>query len=374
MKYDVCIIGGGAAGLAAAASFHKYASGSETRICILEKNDSLGRKILATGGGRCNLTNAECENRRIVLDFFKDLGIETICDDEGRFFPYTNRASDVVSALKSTIGDNADIRCGFTVKVVSRIRAEDMNGFMITGQAGSAGNTEMIFADNVILSMGGKAAPQYGTTGDGYGIAKALGHTVTRVYPILTGIECEKNGVDFSGLKGIRARGRVTLNKDGRAAASETGEIQFTENGISGICVFNLTPYIKAEEGENAREAMKRFTVSVDLAPDFTQEETAGRESTFGILTAPLSEVVGIKDIKNWTLRVDGVRGWRDAQATSGGIPLDEINMDTMESVIVPGMYFAGEIIDVQGPCGGFNLQNAWETGIKAAMGIAGKK
>lgn len=369
MKYDVCIIGGGAAGLAAAASFHK-----EAKICILEKNASLGRKILATGGGRCNITNAACENKEMVLDFFRNLGIETTCDDEGRFFPYTNRASDVVSALNDAIGDNADIRYGFTVKVVSRIKAEDMNGFMITGQAASGDDTEMIFADKVILSTGGKAAPQFGTTGDGYGIAKALGHTVTRVYPILAGIECEKDGVNFSRLKGIRARGSVTLSRDGEILASETGEIQFTEDGISGICVFDLTPYIKAEDGENVRDAMKRYTVSVDLAPDFAEEEISERNSAFGIVTAQLADVVDIKDIKNWTLRVSGVKGWRDAQATSGGIALDEINPETMESLIIPGMYFAGEIIDIQGPCGGFNLQNAWETGIKAAIGTGNNK
>lgn len=371
MKYDVCIIGGGAAGLAAAASFNKESKNSGPKICVLDKNEKLGRKLMATGGGRCNITNAACYEKEKTLDFFRNLGVETYSDAEGRYYPYTNRASDVVMALTKGLGKNVDVKCGFCVKSVSKSETLDGGRFLIAEEGSSNSKAgRNIFADRVILASGGKAAPQFGTTGDGYGIARAFGHRITKTYPILTGIECSRPGVDFSTLKGIRAFGEVSLLKDGETVASEKGEIQFTEWGISGICVFDLTPYINAEENEDMHDAVKRFTLEVDLAPDFDLEVMNRRESTFGILTHKLANIINTRDIKTWSLRVTGVRGWRDAQATAGGVPLDEIDMKTMESRVVPGLYFAGEIIDVQGPCGGFNLQNAWETGIKAAKSI----
>ena len=384
MKYDLVIIGGGAAGLAATASFIKEVNqdgqnGRTASVCILEKNDAPGRKINATGGGRCNLTNEACAGKGLTLEFFRGIGIETWHDSEGRYYPYTNKASDVTKALVDAVGE-ADVRCSFTVKVISRIKPDDGGDsyFMITGMdsanSSAAPAMDMIFADRVLVATGGKAGPQYGTTGDGYTIARTLGHTVTRVFPILTGMECSAEGLEFPSLKGVRAKGTVILNKDGEPIVRDTGEIQFTEDGISGICVFNLTPHIKADKRENFAEALKRYSVTVDLAPDFTEEQLAGRDSAFGILTEKLAVVFEGKDIgeiKNWELEITGIKGWRDAQATFGGVALDEIDMDTMESRVVPGLYFAGEILDAQGPCGGFNLQNAWETGIKAAKAIA---
>ena len=141
--------------------------------------------------------------------------------------------------------------------------------------------------------------------------------------------------------------------------------------------------HIKSDKRENFTDALKRYTITVDLAPDFTEEQLSARQSAFGILTEKLAAALegagvwnagsGAAGIKHWDISITGIKGWRDAQATFGGVALDEIDMDTMESRQVPGLYFAGEIIDAQGPCGGFNLQNAWETGIRAARAIAGK-
>lgn len=355
-KYDLCIIGGGAAGLAAAAYINENAN-----ICLLEKNRIPGRKLMATGGGRCNITNRACENKAISLDFFKSMGLETYCDDEGRYYPYSNQASDVVKMLVSAAErKRVDIRTSAPVTAVKRME----DGFCTV-----YGKGQHIFSKNVLLAAGGKAAPQFGTTGDGYSFARALGHSVGKVYPILSGIECG----DFEDIKGVRAKGKVGIYRDGTLLHEETGEIQFTGDGLSGICIFNLTPYIKAEKGEAIADALRRFRIKADLAPDFTEEQIARRSSSFGILSYKLASRIGIDEIKQWELPVLGVKGWKNAQCTAGGVSLDEIDMNTMESGLVDGLYFAGEIIDVQGPCGGYNLQNAWETAIRAAISLNGR-
>lgn len=340
-------------------------------ICLVEKNEILGRKISATGGGRCNITNAACEHKDVSLDFFTSLGIETYCDDEGRYFPYSNRASDVVLALTRALGENVHVKCGFVVTAL-----KSAEGFEISD------GRETIEANKVILATGGKAAPHMGTTGDGYILAGKLGHSVSRLYPILTGIECE--GLNFNELMGIRSRARVTLMKNakpvisGGKQVSEIGEVQFTADGISGVCVFNLTPYMKVKDGTKVKEALASYSVLMDLAPDFGREELLQRDSAFGIVTKKLAdeldEIGRPEAIKNINLNVTGIRGWRDAQCTAGGISPNEIDCDTMESKLIPGFYVVGELLDIQGPCGGFNLQNAWETGLKAAAAINGNK
>ena len=362
-KYDVCIIGAGASGLAAAASMS-----DGIKICLMEKNDIPGKKVMATGGGRCNITNAACINKALTLEFFKSLGLETYQDDEGRYFPYSNHAPDVVGILMRAVeGKDVDIITGTAANGIRQVneKAGDGERFQIeyTARGGKKGS---VAADNVLLAAGGKAAPQLGTTGDGYGMARALGHRVERVYPILTAIECG----DFSDIKGVRAKCRISLYRDRALLISELGEVQFTADGISGICVFDITPYIRAEEGESFIQALRHFSVELDLAPDFDEEEIFRRESTFGILSEKLAQKVGIDELKRWRLPVKGVKGWKQAQCTAGGVTLDEIDMETMESRLVEGLYFSGEIINVQGPCGGYNLQNAWETGIKAASAL----
>lgn len=352
-KYDVCIIGGGAAGMTAAASINRGIS-----VCILEKNRTPGRKLMATGGGRCNITNDACANKEMTLDFFKGLGLETYCDEQGRYYPYSNQASDVVRILCDAVAER-----GVDIMVDTQVKEIGYDGetFCIVDVKGS-----VLEASRLIIATGGKAAPQFGTTGDGYAMAKMLGHQVSRVYPILTGIECG----DFSSIKGVRAKGGISLYKDGVLVAEEKGEIQFTEDGISGICVFDITPHIKAEKGEPVSQALDRYHVELDLAPDFEEKVLQGRKSAFGILSEKLSRVVDAAHIKSWKLPVKGIKGWKNAQCTAGGVMLQQIHEETMESKLVSGLYFAGEILDVQGPCGGYNLQNAWETGMKAAASI----
>lgn len=360
-EYDVCIIGGGAASLAAAASFDK-----QIKACILEKNEIPGRKIMATGGGRCNITNAACKDKDLTLDFFESLGMLCFRDDENRYYPYSNHASDVVKILLDAIGsdDTGDTRIITSAAAEKIVSGSD--AFSISLKDTKTCSLYTIKAANVLIASGGKAAPQFGTTGDGYALARDLGHSISRVFPILTGVECG----DFRDIKGVRARGRAGLYRGGELLHEESGEIQFTADGLSGICIFNLTPYIKAAEGETFAEALKRFEIRLDLAPDIPADRISRRKSSFGILTEKLAERVGPDMIKDWRMPVLAVKGWKNAQCTAGGVATDEIDMDTMESRLVKGLYFAGEVIDRQGPCGGFNLQNAWETGIRAAEAL----
>ena len=237
-------------------------------------------------------------------------------------------------------------------------------------------------------------------------MAKSMGHTVTRLAPVLTGIETEQ---DLSDLKGVRVRGAVSLYEDGRRVFSEKGEIQFNEDSISGICVLNLSRFLRLREGENFSQGMRRFQVAGDFMPDMGQDQVKEllQERSRGLgmkpddlllslvpapLAARLLKEAGLKSkeagsdagllsevqinklgklLKGWNMQVKGTKGWKSAQCTAGGVSLEEIDMETMESKLVPGLYFSGEMIDYDGPCGGFNLQNAWETGMKAGKAAA---
>ena len=368
--YDVCIIGAGAAGLAAANVLDPA-----LRICIIDRNEIPGRKIMVTGGGRCNLTNRACRRHDMTLDFFRGLGLETRCDQEGRFYPYSMVAGDVVESLTRGL-KNRDIKWRLSERVSDVRRMDPGSDGIEPGKYAIAVDRidssekddpeDEVHAYKVIICTGGKAAPKFGTTGDGYGLARNLGHSVTRIYPILTGISTEIP----ENVAGIRARGKVSLLEDGELVITEKGEIQFTADGLSGICVFDLTPHIRIRDGEDPKEGVKRFAIRMDLAPDMSEEEIKNRRDSFGIVTGALAEWIAPENLKNTVLPVEGVWGWDRAQCTAGGIPAGEMDPDTMESLICPGLYFAGEIVDAQGSCGGFNLQNAWETGISAAKAI----
>lgn len=367
-NYDVCIIGAGAAGLAAANSLDEGIS-----VCIIDKNEIPGRKILVTGGGRCNLTNEACDRLDMTLDFFHGLGLETRRDEAGRYYPYSGVAADVVKALTDGLsGRDVDMKMGceataietgdgcFAVSFMQRQRDGD-------GAGKDGGRMETIEAVSLLIAAGGKAAPAFGTTGDGYTLARKLGHKIERTYPILTGIKCPLP----DDVAGIRAPGEVRLLEGDEIVASEKGEIQFTKDGISGICVFDMTPYIRTKEGESPEEAFARYRIFIDFAPDFTEEEVRARKDSFGIVTERIARWITPDNLKTMILPVESVWGWDKAQCTGGGVSMDEIDDNTMESAIHPGLFFAGEVLDRQGICGGFNLQNAWESGIIAGRAMS---
>lgn len=367
-KYDIGIIGGGASGCAAAVK------AAEKGLCVavLEKNDSLMKKVIASGNGRCNISNLNCETSEQVLGFLTGLGIYTVCEEEGRLYPRTKYSRTVSERFEKVIDDlNIDV---FTSCEAEKIEKAD-EGFRVT-----AGKESFLFR-RLLIASGGKAGPQFGTAGDSFRFLRNLGHTVTTLRPSLTGIECEG---DFRKLKGIRSHGKVELFKNGESQAGpETGEIQFTDYGLSGICIMNLSRFIILDRDVPMKEAYGRYELCIDFVPDIEADELEKmiengdvRSFVRNELADVLSE--GVKSpreaaerLKAYRIRVTGCRGWRDAQVTAGGAILEEIDMDTMESKLVPGLYVSGEALDYDGPCGGYNLNNAWMTGIRAGKAMA---
>ena len=393
-SYDIAIIGGGASGLAAAITARRNAK--DMSVALFEKKEVTGKKLSATGNGRCNLSNIKCEFIDQVIDFFMSVGISIRQDEEGRLYPYSEDAKDVTEILTACArGEGADILLN---SGISRMEADPEGGFLLFVEE------KVVRAKKVLIATGGKSYASMGTTGDGYIMARKLGHTVTRLVPGLTAVEVTE---DLSSLKGVRCKALVTLYKDGESVFSENGEVQMRADGLSGICVMNMSRYIKAEAGESPEEAMKRYIVSVNMVPDFGAVELIkiikqrllikgltvnealktlvrgavasrilanagidGEAPAISIAFDDAKVLEVVNGMRSMRLGVRGVKGWNEAQITLGGVSMDEINPVTMESKLVPGLFFSGEVMDFDGPCGGYNLHNAWITGMLAGSGM----
>ena len=400
-KYKIAIIGGGASGMMAAIAAGRVIAGED--IVIIEKNDKLGRKVLATGNGRCNFSNINCTwkdyggqdpllveeafkylSPKDTISFFEELGVLAKEESEGRLYPYTEQATSIKQSLELELKH-------LKVSIILGYKAKDVRitekGFEIILTYGKT-----LIAQNVILATGGKAGSQFGSTGDGYLIAERLGHSLNTPLPGLVQMTSEDDSL--RELKGVRAKGRVTLLQGKDILDSELGEIQFTEDGLSGICIFNLSRYLKAD--------MKDYYVDIDLFPSFDEKTMLEKlirrkkhlkdrqvdDFLFGMLKNKLVPIYlkrwGIdnrlpietisfdelrnlvKVLKSWKIAINGTRSWENAQVTLGGIKSSEVNRQTLESKLVPGLFFAGEILDVEGKCGGWNLQWAWSSGYLA--------
>ena len=445
---EVLIIGGGASGLMAAISSAR--SGASVRI--LEKNDRIGRKILATGNGRCNFTNLNCAGTDFMgsepdfaskaltlfgvqdtLNFFEELGLFHREESEGRIYPYSEQAVSVLDALESELNRlKVEVLTSSTVTVIKK----NAEGFVVLVSGG-----RQYRADRVIIATGGKAGVQYGCSGDGYTLAKTFGHDLIEPRPAL--VQLVSDAPFFRQLKGIRAKGNVTLYKkysgkepsgkepSGKessgyslkhrhnAIAQETGEIQFTETGLSGICIFNLSRYIKdlaaPDGGANLQKTKKTTnvsenTITIDLIPELSLEalreklalrlnhcrHKALEDFLNGIVNKRLIPILlkeckfaGVHKscetldlaaidkmaaiLKEWPIKIIGTKGFQDAQTTTGGIDAKQIDDATFESKLIPGLYFTGEVLDVDGRCGGYNLQWAWTSGFLAGRAAAEK-
>lgn len=367
--YDICIIGGGASGMVAA--IRAKESNPSLNILIIEKKNQMGRKILASGNGKCNLSNVKCPNYERISQFFSEIGVVTKEDAEGRVYPYNEEARTVINAL------DARIRA-LGINVLT-----DTQVLEITKTKNFSVKTpgKVIDTRKVLVATGGKSGPAFGTTGDGYKWARAFGHHVNKPIPVLTAVEIKENIQDLAG---IRAKGNVFLYYDDRLVFQEQGEIQFTKTGVSGICVFNLSRFLLIPEGKTLQDGFDQYQICIDFLPELKDLErylVAHPEGLASLVKRPIAERVfalgqGKTELitqllHEFPLTPSGVKGWDFAQATKGGVALSEINLETMESTLEKNLFFSGEVVDFDGPCGGFNLQFAWETGLKVGEAMA---
>ena len=418
-KTDIVIIGGGAAGLMAACAAAQ-ALKKKGAVVVVEGNQKLGRKLLATGNGRCNLTNMNVApehyhgdvyalNRLLdtyspeyVRGLFREMGLVTRSDDEGRVYPNNLQAAAVLSALKSCAEENgAD--CVIGSAAISVLKTK--RGFLVKCE-----NGEEIEAVRCILALGGAASPKHSCSSDGYTFAKDLGHSVTVLYPALTQLICK--GKVFKSLSGMRCGVNASLLADGKPVYTESGEVLFSDVGLSGICIFGLSVYAGEffAAGTVEGKPHKTLGVSLDCLPEWSFSEIASYlnevkthfpnrmagDLLSGLLnmkigyamvqaagidvnvsakfvgTAQLQKLASL--VKAWKFEVTATKGWNDAQVTAGGVPLCEVNSATFESKKTRGLYLAGEMLNVHGDCGGYNLHFAWATGHAAGKAAAAQK
>ena len=396
-NYNLAIIGAGASGLAAAISASRNHPG--IKISVFEHLPKAGKKLLATGNGRCNLTNINALSHPYhnydfaqdtlnkyppekVIDFFGSLGMLTYTDPSGRVYPRSNNASSVLDALRFSLDKNTDV---FTDTRVSSIKY-DSGKYIINNS---------VSCDKVIIAAGGKSSPSQGSDGSGYAIAESLGHSITPLFPSLTPLNTDHEKV--KSLKGVRASG-VSLKLECRNVVyNSSGEILFTQTGISGIAAMELARAAGKDTAVNSKPVLV-----IDFIPELSAEELSGLIKknlsihsdipAESLLTGIIPKAIGLsilkytgmhngnklsadipevsravsEEIKNFRLEITGTKGFNDSQVTSGGVDINEINPYTLESKINNGLYFCGEIIDVDGGCGGFNLQWAFASGLTA--------
>lgn len=409
-EYDVIIVGGGASGLVAAISSAR----NGTKTAILERLPRVGKKILVTGNGRCNFSNASLKRRNYhgtvpafveyvfsqfngaqILEFFEELGILHKEEENGRIFPKCDQAGAVLDVLRyecKRLG--VEELCSQEVKEIQKLE----NSFVIKTLS-----REEFHSKKVILTTGGKASPQFGSDGSGFALAQKLGHTIIEPHPSLVQIKLEDEYVKH--YKGIRIDARVSLYANESLADTQEGEILFTQYGISGIPVLQLSRYVHHPDLKG-----KTMKLHIDLFPEIQFHDMKKmlterfQKMSFKSIEDALIGLVNKKFIlpaivladikrdrmcselnnaeldrlvyqfKDRRFLVSGTLSWRDAQVTAGGISTKEVDEKTLESILIPGLYFAGEVLDIHGDSGGYNLAWAWASGYVAGMYAAKKR
>ena len=360
------IIGAGASGLACAVRLKQKLKNAD--VTVLERLESPGRKILATGNGRCNITNTKAENYNLNSEFFSDIGLVLREQEEGRVYPYSLKAETVLAVLTDQC-EKLGVKIITSCKVL-RIKKSE-SGFSVGTEKGE------FTADYVIAATGGKAQGALGSDGSGYALMRSLGHSITALCPALVQLTSSSRYPRM--IKGTRAKCGIGIFINGIEAAHESGEVLFTDYGLSGIAVMNVSA---AVSGAFASEEKPKCLAVLDLIPELSENEVLEHISRFGSLKGILgTKLSGITEkqaggdpklqahtAKNWRLIITGTKGYDFAQITCGGIPLNEV--ETYESKKTKGLYICGELLDRQFPCGGFNLDFAWGSGIAAADAI----
>lgn len=405
MKHDVIVIGGGASGMMAAIT----AARNGAKVLIIDQNDRLGKKILSTGNGKCNYTNENqdicnyhSDNPDIVSDilgqlslnetlsFFREIGVYPLLKRDC-FYPNSETASSVQNALRFEVS-----RLGISLMLSEKVKQIQKNkdGFQVEL------DSQTVAGKKIILACGSKASAISGSDGSGYELAKRLGHRIIKPLPALVQLRGKEDF--YKSMQGVRLQAGIELYAENELLASDKGEVQFTGYGVSGIPVFQVSRF-----AARALDKRQKVSLVIDLLPeiplddlslelerrikreqDSKSKEILATEEIFnGLLnkkiaivllkecgikpSAPISNLSNkeasllSKKVKAFTIRIVGTNDFRDAQVCSGGISLSEIN-NTMESKKCADLYFAGEILDVDGCCGGYNLQWAWSSGYVA--------
>ena len=405
-QWDLVVIGAGAAGMMAAIT----AAREGKKVCIIEKLDKAGKKLFATGNGKCNFTNetmhSDCyhgdtEFIKYVLNqfsvseclkFFHSIGVYPK-NKNGYFYPNSEQASSVVNALLFEI-ERLGIKISYET-MVKEILPHEHEVCIST-------NKGYYLAKNLVIATGLLASPKLGSDGSLFDVIKSLGHRFAPILPALCGFYCK--GMKFKQVSGVRAHGTVSAYIDGIKYAEDTGEIQFTDYGLSGIPVFQISRFLSKGLYEK-----KKVEIKINLLPDFDREnlreelnyrKTIGANMTSdallnGIVHHKLSDMIldkaGVDNkiylsslsekemqriaelLQEITVTVTNYRDFEFAQICTGGIPVFDVNNLTLESKFAPNIYFAGEILDVDGICGGYNLHFAWATGYIAGKAISEK-
>lgn len=408
-KKEVIIIGGGAAGLFAAI----VCARAGKKVLVLEHKDHIGKKLLATGNGKCNYTNLVMPKgcyrgeqpefasyalhlfgAEDTISFFKELGIYPQ-NKNGYIYPNSGQAASMLEVMEIALNY-------YQVQIICKEEATEIvpeeTGFIVKGIQGT------YHGDSVILATGGQVSAKLGSDGSGFKLAKKLGHKVIKPVPALVGFKCKESY--FKELAGVRTEAVVSLYTDNmeNCAAKDRGELQLTNYGISGIPVFQISRF-----GSRAIKERQNVFVKIDFLPDLEKEEvysllwnrfkeTKGKttqQAMIGLLNKKLSNVLLaeskidftissmevtkkqlcllVNNIKEMCTHVADTNGYENAQITAGGISTQQVNEKTMESKLVQGLYFAGEILDIDGICGGYNLQWCWSSAYTAASSLASK-
>ena len=407
----ILIIGGGAAGMIAAV----FAAKNGNKVELFEKNEKLGKKLFITGKGRCNITNAAdledffpavTSNPKFlysafysftneqVISFFEELGVKTKVERGGRVFPVSDHSSDVIQALKSEM-ERLGVKINLNAEAKELITEKNSAGEIVKGIRLASG--KKISGDAVIVATGGISYPSTGSTGDGYRFARKCGHKVTELSPSLVPMEVKEW---YAGeLMGLSLRNIEIQITDGKKKLyQEFGEMLFTHYGVTGPVILSASSIVGKRLKDN------ELTLHIDLKPALTEEQLDKRilrefeanhnrqfknavDSLFPAKLRPvIVELSGIPEekkvheitkeerlrfvrlIKDFTMTLTGLRGYNEAIITKGGVSVKEIDPGTMGSKLVKGLYFAGEVLDLDAVTGGYNLQIAWSTGYLAGM------
>ena len=390
----IVIIGAGAAGMAAALA---ASENPQAQVILLERQARVGRKLSATGNGRCNLSNlhaldggyhgedaafAEAAIKKFppeeTLNWFRSMGLFTVAEDSGRVYPYSDQANSVVDVLRFALNKpNITLATGVEVAKVKKVP----QGFLVEG------GDQSYLCDKLIVACGGLAGTKLGGSMSGYKLLRGFGHRVTKLRPALVQIKSDWSGA--LSLKGVRCNCAARILRDGAPFAQSAGELQWTEYGISGPVIFEISRDVCQGGGQ--------WICCLDFLPDIGEDlllsELKRRRNTSAMaedlltgilhnrLGRVLTQAVGIKhqrsvsNLQDWELEavVNAVKGLEvtltetmgmdSAQVTAGGIVTAEFDPQSMQSRIVPGLYACGEVLDIDGDCGGYNLQWAWSSG-----------